>query len=1431
MMNRKKNIFLISCVLAFAFYHTLPTVFYYIRPLKNKIGFGESRGIITSVVNKVNGKKSDSLKRIKATLKYLKIKPTRVSLLEDERYEIVFSKKTEAEKFAKMLYYGERAIPSRAERLCLDNLLSNEGGGFAVRISCSLVAPVIEENFSFVSLEENAGRSDYVSQKVAELVDVVCRKNRKSNCCGYYFDSKTLTVNDIVQTATSILDYKKIFVKNFPQALGFLFDSSEHVSAFVNKAHKMLVEGVLTKDKSGEQKLRDALEILTRVRPVFHNYVPNLLSKKILLGDSHPLIEGIIWDSNKMHVSLLFKNIESLKSDNPDIIGLIEDFKRKEFAYIREEFGFSPEENGGDVTISFVNSSDVSGLILFNGSLFLDKYSQYVRTMLQEKWTPNTFDLTSAYFPIFSKQPESSDPFGCYVFYVSSACKHFSKGSLYVVAKGFNAILEKYFQIESFADSGNRESFYSDITGFLDFFAGMGFSSKDYGEDKVFESAVPFSIIADACGENFRFHKRSSLGTLEVSDVAGRLAAINRIESREHTELLRWRNAHRHVKYSLDEVMRLQASVPYKNVFYNNVRLATRKYFRGTKALKWGLDVSGGKTIKLAFKDLNGKTITGKHAIEQVSDELHSRFNKLGVSEIRIRREGDYINVDFPSSSDVPASDLIYASVMNFHVVNEAFSVQGKSGSNVRCFLRDVWKEARKISDKPSLRIINQVAETLLYAENAPDYIVALREQGLTLSSEKPVSGAVDDSISALVINGLDRDENDAPLIVVFKNYALDGASLFDIRTDFDAKEGNILNFSVKKSLIDKSGIKRLPTENFYDWTEKFSATGILGTEREEYSSGRGWRMAVVMDGSVISMPSLNCPLRDSARITGNFSHDEITKLAADLKAGTMSFVPEIVSEETVDPEIGKVEKLRGISAAVLGLFSVIAIMCIYYKFGGVIASGAVLLNLLMIWATLQYFEATLTLSGLSGIILAMGMAVDANVLVFERIREEYLSSGALRHSFESGYKKAFTAILDSNVTTVLAAGVLLFLDTGPVKGFALTLIIGIFSSMFTALFLTKVFFDFWLEKTEREEFGIMSRFIGLKINFLSESRKMWGISIIILLAGCVAVGCGALSSLPGIEFKGGMTFTLDVPGISMSGKSNVGTKEIVQAFSGLGYSSRDFKVRLLNESRKIKIYFSKSIFGSLSKYENVSPKNKNYDFQEIPWLVESVNVLNKAGIEISPENLNGLHLNCSGVSGAFSSKMRNQAIYGLALALIGILCYISIRFEWRYALSAVAALLHDLVITGSLLAAVHFFVKNLQFDLQAIGALITVLGYSLNNTIIIFDRIREFDRMRQADKLKCDSGSPDNLAVLINTALNGTLSRTIMTTGTTLSVLLILLFVGGETTFNFAFILTTGILIGTLSSLYIAPPLLLYINRITSRRTMLRLQEEDFLQ
>ncbi|MCB1107326.1 MAG: protein translocase subunit SecD, partial [Chlamydiia bacterium] len=575
-------------------------------------------------------------------------------------------------------------------------------------------------------------------------------------------------------------------------------------------------------------------------------------------------------------------------------------------------------------------------------------------------------------------------------------------------------------------------------------------------------------------------------------------------------------------------------------------------------------------------------------------------------------------------------------------------------------------------------------------------------------------------------------------------------------------------------------------------------------TPLDKYTRGEGWRMAVILNGSIVNTATVSSPLRDSVSISGSFTQREANRLEADLKAGSLTFAPHILSEKNVSPELGLRDRAMGIIATIVALVLVILVMVGYYRFAGFIASIAVLFNLLIIWATLQNISATVTLAGIAGIILTVGMAVDANVLVFERIREEFAVSGRIASAVHAGYKKAFSAILDSNVTTIIAALILLHFDSGPIKGFAVTLIIGIASSMFTALFLTRYFFGGWVENPKNKVLKMSNWIKKTDFNFLKYGKvSLYSTIAVALVGGYLLVS--QRSTMLGMDFTGGYSVSLEVEAKDINGDyQNAVEKALIAA----GATAQDFQVRSLSPANNIKILLGRSLDQTGKPFYNMpletDKKGVSFPYQNNPRLVWVVDALEKNGLTLTPQAIKQLESNWTSISGQMSNAMRNNAILGLSIALLCILAYITFRFEFKYAISATLGLAIDVAITMAFVSILHALKVPVQIDLNTIAALMTIIGYSLNDTIIIFDRIREdLKRMRK-----------HSFKDVVNHALNVTLSRTVMTSGTTLVVLLALLFLGGSAIFGLSLVMVIGVIFGTFSSLFIAAPLLLFFHK-----------------
>lgn len=523
-------------------------------------------------------------------------------------------------------------------------------------------------------------------------------------------------------------------------------------------------------------------------------------------------------------------------------------------------------------------------------------------------------------------------------------------------------------------------------------------------------------------------------------------------------------------------------------------------------------------------------------------------------------------------------------------------------------------------------------------------------------------------------------------------------------------------------------------------------------------SANVGKRLAVVLDGEVYTAPVIRERIPSGrAQITGNFSLQEAKDIALILRAGALPAPVNIIEERSVGPALGKDSVEKGIQAIIIGGICVLAFMLIYYLFAGAVADIALVLNILIITGALAYFKGTLTLPGIAGLVLTIGMAVDANVLIFERIREESKLGKALRASIHAGYDKAFWTILDANVTTLITALILFQFGTGPVRGFATTLSIGIIASMFTALVMTRLILDIiTISFPKMQKLPMLQFFSQPNIPFIKIRKLAYLVSIIVIAIGMTFFIQRGNRNY-GIDFTGGtlqqFKFQEEVP---------VSEVRSVLANVGLGESA----IQKFGEGKEIIV---RSFSGKTDDIVSGLKEKFGADSFEV-MRVETVGP-------------------------AVGADLRRAAIKALIFAMIGICLYISFRFEFRFAITAIIALIHDVLVSLGLIAF-----TGREISLPVIAALLTIVGYSINDTIVLFDRIRE-DRkfMRKASQEE-----------IINTSINQTLSRTVLTSLTTLFVVVALFLFGGKVINDFAFVLLVGVVVGTYSSIFIASPLLI---------------------
>ena len=524
-----------------------------------------------------------------------------------------------------------------------------------------------------------------------------------------------------------------------------------------------------------------------------------------------------------------------------------------------------------------------------------------------------------------------------------------------------------------------------------------------------------------------------------------------------------------------------------------------------------------------------------------------------------------------------------------------------------------------------------------------------------------------------------------------------------------------------------------------------------------------GRQLAIILDGELKSAPVIRSEIpTGSGVIEGTFTLPEAIELA-NVLVNPLEAPVTIEEERGVDPSLGRDSIQSGVKAAVIGTVAVVIFMLVYYMLGGVVANFALIFNIIILMGVMCSFDTTLTLPGIAGIVLTIGMAVDANVLIFERIREELADGKSMRGALSAGYSKAFGTIFDSNLTTLISSVILIFMGTGPVKGFGVTLTIGITVSMFTALVVTRLVFDYLLERGWLKNLSMLALVKGAKYDFVRWAKPAFIVSWSLIVIGC-SYGIYRGHEVLGVDFAGGDRLTL-----RYEVSQEVGVDKIREA--ALALKVGDPTIQYVKDPASgAKSLLITSAFDTASKVEEALIKTfPQARFQRIQ--------LDKVGPVVGAE-------------------IQKTAVLAALLAMFGILIYVAFRYEFSFAVGAVVAIIHDILMTMG-----WFFLSGRELSAPIVAAILTIIGFSINDTIVIFDRIREDLRM----------GVRGSFRDIMNHALNRTLSRTIITSGTVFLATLSLYLFGGGVINDFAFTFLVGIVTGTYSSIYIASALVLW--------------------
>ena len=542
------------------------------------------------------------------------------------------------------------------------------------------------------------------------------------------------------------------------------------------------------------------------------------------------------------------------------------------------------------------------------------------------------------------------------------------------------------------------------------------------------------------------------------------------------------------------------------------------------------------------------------------------------------------------------------------------------------------------------------------------------------------------------------------------------------------------------------------------------SAGGQLFGELTKQVNEENSQMAILLDGVIQSAPGVTSQggiWGSSAEISGgNMSEKEARGLASALQNPLQTPVA-IESERSASSTLGADAIKSGVAAGIGGLVLTLIFVIVYYRFAGLVAVIGLLINIVVIFGAMALFGFVLTLPGIAGVILTIGLAVDANVLIYERLREEMATGKTLSVALCSAYDKAFTAIFDANATTLITAIILFWQASGPVKGFAVTLVVGIIASVFSAMVVTRMIFSWALEFNLLKRLSMMHLISGQRIDFMGR-RFLWlTISVVVMLVSCVGFGLRYPHNL-GIDFKGGDFLLLKY-------QNPVELADVRAKLAPLQLAD----VIIQKESDPT----SKSEFISIRSPIDTAEKIEAELFKTMP----------EAGFTEQQKDK---------VGNVVSGELLNASLWALGLGMLGIFLYVTARFEMSFAVGALVAVAHDIVITVGV-----FSIFGRELSLIMVGAILTIAGYSINDTIVVFDRIRE----------GLHSGRKGSVQSIMNASINETLSRTLLTSGATLLSVAALYVFGGPVLHDFAFAILIGVVVGTYSSIFVASPIVLW--------------------
>lgn len=779
------------------------------------------------------------------------------------------------------------------------------------------------------------------------------------------------------------------------------------------------------------------------------------------------------------------------------------------------------------------------------------------------------------------------------------------------------------------------------------------------------------------------------------------------------------------------------------------------------QAINLGLDLQGGIHLVLEVDQANLSDDEKTDVVARALEVIRNRIDQFGVSEPIIHREGDWrIVVELPGVQDIErAKGLIGKTArLEFKILESAEDRVGMIEKIDTYLAAQAPADSTKTDDPLLGQTTDDTPSLSRYVRSFGRDLVVLEDNILTVRDilDRPSVQKLTPPDAQFLWGSKVEEMADGQLYRVLYYVKRRVEMTGEILSDASVTTGQS---------FENAG---QPIVNFTTTSQGVRLFGrVTGANVDE-------RMAIILDNQVYSAPTIRSKIsQGSGIIEGTGTLDEAKDLAIVLRAGALPADVYIVEDRTVGPSLGRDSVEQGKNAAAIGLAIVIVFMVIYYGFSGLVADFALVLNLVFVMAILAAFQGTLTLPGIAGIILTIGMAVDANVLILERIREELRSGKTVRAAIENGYARAVQTIVDANVTTIITAIVLYQYGTGPIKGFALTLMIGIVSSMFTAIFVTRTIYDAIVSRQINPSLNIgrLRVFGDTNIDFLGLRRGAFVLSVVFILVGIGSAVVKGGYNL-GIDFAGGTLLELHFDPATSVG-------DIRQSLGDVRVGDRSVDLR----NSEIKEFGSPNDI--LIRVEEEA---------EGTAIADAIKTRLKSDFAGNIRDVTEWLRRQEAVGPKIGEELKTNAVYAILVSMVLIIVYVWWRFrQIEFGVAAVIALFHDVMITLGI-----FSLLDREISLAIVAALLTIVGYSLNDTIVVYDRIREDIKLYRRE----------TFGTVINRAINECLNRTVLTSGTTMLVVLSLIFLGGEVIRDFAVALLIGIIVGTYSSAFVASPI-----------------------